>query len=285
LENAIIAGLEASGVPVKVVRYGETTPVDPDFQLDGDVIQHHISVVPTVEPQESKYLAGEHEVPSEEWNKINRDYEAATMELHTAQIALQGAETKGNSKEIAGLNDKVAEAMKKVEELHLRLDSTAKTVTTDVIRTYTYTKRTIDLSGTVRLQFRIGDSLSGQMADAVPISKEAHQEYVLLENVKPEDTQGIKVTGTPPDQVEFLTGLETSALDALVAAVRRRVEQLPRRIYDAASTRETEGDLDDAGESYLRYLNLSKGDESTERKHAEQFLLEQFNMQPTNISR
>jgi len=286
LENAIIAGLEASDVPVKVVRYGEATAVDPDFQLEGDVIQHHISVIPTVQPQESKYLAGEHEVPSEEWNKINRAYETADMELHTAQIALQGAETKGNNKEIADLNTKAAAAMQKVEELHLRLDSTARTVTTDVIRSYTYTKRTIDLRGTVRLQFRIGDSLSGQMADAVPISKEAHEEYVLLENVKPEDTQGIKATGTLPDQVEFLTGLETSALDALVAAVRIRVEQLPRKIYEAASSRESEGDLDDAGESYLRFLNLTRADDSTERKHAQQFLLEQFNMQPaSNVSR
>jgi hypothetical protein len=285
LENAIIAGLESSDVPVKVVRSGETTVVDPDFQLDGDVIQHHISLVPTVQPQESKYLAGEHEVPNEEWNKINRAYEAAGMELRTAQSVIQGAEKKGNNKDVADLNQ-VATAMKRVEDLHIKLDSTARTVTTDVIRNYTYTKRTVDLSGIVRLQFRIGDSLSGQMAEAVPISKEAHQQYVLLENVKPEDTEGVKVTGTVPDSVEFLTGLESSALDALVAAVRSRVEQLPRKIYEAASSRETEGDLDGAGESYLRFLKLTRSGDSTERKHAQQFLLDQFNMQPaSNISR
>lgn len=282
LENAIIAGLEASGIPIKVIRYGETTPVDPDFLLDGDVIQHHLSLVPTVEPQESKYLAGEHEVPSEAWNQINRDYEVATMELHTAQSVLQGAGTSGNEKKMADLNQKVSDAMQKVEQLHVKLDSTAKTVTTDVIRPYTYSKRTIDLSGIVRLQFRIGDSLSDQMQAAVPISKEAHQQYVLLENVKPEDTEGIKATGTLPDQVEFITGLESSALDALVTAVRTRVEQLPRKIYEAAKGRETEGDLDGAGESYLRFLNLTRADDSSDRKHAQQFLMDQFNMQPAS---
>jgi len=42
LENAIITGLEGSGIPVKVVRAGETVPVEPDFELVGDVLQHHL---------------------------------------------------------------------------------------------------------------------------------------------------------------------------------------------------------------------------------------------------
>jgi hypothetical protein len=281
LESAIIAGLESSGVPVKVVRFGETTTVEPDFQLAGDVLQHHLSVVPTVEPQESKYLAGEHETPSDEWNKLNRTYESATIELHTAQSALQGAEAKKGAKsEVNKLNVKVTDAMKKVEETHLLLDSTPQTVTTDIIRPYTYIKKTIDISGVVQLQFRIGESLTGQMTDVVPVTKEAHQQYVVLENVKAEDSKGIKPTGTAPDSMEVLTSLESSALDALVAAVRKRVEELPRKIYGEASTRETEGDLDGAGEFFMRFLNLTHPDDSTERKHAERFLAEQFNMRP-----
>jgi hypothetical protein len=279
LESAIIAGLEGSGVPVKVVRFGESTTVEPDFQLAGDVLQHHMSVVPTVEPQESKYLAGEHETPSDEWNKLNRTYESATIELHTAQSALQGAEAKKGAKsEVKKLNLKVTDAMKKVEETHLLLDSTPKTVTTDILRTYTYIKKTIDISGIVQLQFRIGESLTGQMADAVPVTKEAHKQYIVFENVKAEDSTGIKPTGTAPDSMEVLTSLESAALDALIAAVRKRVEELPKKIYVEASTREADGDLDGAGEFFLRFLNLTHPDESTERKHAERFLLEQFNM-------
>jgi len=279
LENAIVAGLEASTVPVKVVRFGETTAVEPDFQLAGDVLQHHMTVVPTIEPIESKYVAGVHESPSDEWNKINRDYEAANMQLHTAQSALEGAESKGDKKEVGNQKNKVADAMKKVSEMHLLL-STASTVTTDILRTYTYTRKTIDISGIVQLQFRIGESLTGQMADPVSISKDAHKQFVVLENVKTEDTLGIKPTGVAPDPLEILTALENSALESLITAVRKRVEELPRKMYAEATKLEGEGDLDGTGEAFLRYLYLTRADESAERKHAERFLLEQFDMHP-----
>jgi hypothetical protein len=280
LENAIVAGLEASGVPVKVVRFGESTAVEPDYQLAGDVLQHHLSVVPAVEPIESKYLAGEHESPSDEWNKINRDYEIATMELRTAQATLQGAESKGAKKVVADAKVKVNESMKKISDLHVLLDSTDKTVTTDIIRSYTYTKKTVDISGIVQLQFRIGESLSGQMADSVPITREAHQQFIVLENVKAEDTKGIKPTGVTPDAMEVLTTLESSALESLITAVHKRVEELPKKMYAEAINYETQGDLDGAGEAFLRFLNLTRADDSAERKHAEHFLLEQFNMRP-----
>jgi hypothetical protein len=280
LENAIITGLESSTVPVKVVRAGETTAVDPDFELAGDVMQHHLSVVPTIEPQESKYLAGEKEVPSEEWNKANRAYEKATMELSTAQTTLQGAEARGIKKTVEDLTKSVAEAQKAVELAHDRLDATPKTVTTDVIRSYTYTKRTINLSGAIQLQFRVGDSLTGQMSEPVIAAKEDHKQFVLLENVKPEDTEGIKVTGTPPDTAEFLTALESATLDALVKAVRERVEELPKKIFQNASSRESESDLDGAGEFYLRYLKITPDTPNDEHQRAKRFLQEQFNMEP-----
>jgi hypothetical protein len=82
------------------------------------------------------------------------------------------------------------------------------------------------------------------------------------------------------DQAAFMTALETSARDELIAAVRKRVEELPAKIYQSASTREKEDDLDGAGEEYLRYLNLTKEDNSVERIHAKQFLIESFNMRP-----
>jgi hypothetical protein len=281
LENAIITGLEGSGIPVKVVRGGETTPVEPDFQLTGDVIQHHMSVIPTVEAVDSKYRASEKEIPSEEWNKANRAYEKAELERQAAQASLQGAEeAKKGKKEIMDLNKSMQDALKRVEDAHVLLDSTPRTVTEDVIRPYTYTRRTIDLSGAIQLQFRVGDTFSGQMAELVPTTKEVHKQFVLLENVKPEDTTGIKAAGSQPDEGEFLTELESSALEALVMAVRKRVEELPQKIYAQATSRESDSDLDGAGESFLRFLNSVRGEDSNEQKHARQFLGEQFNMHP-----
>jgi tetratricopeptide (TPR) repeat protein len=281
VENAIITGLEGSGIPVKVVRAGETTPVEPDFQLTGDVIQHHLSSAPTVESMESTYRASEREVTSDAWNKANHAYEKAQMDLNAAQAALQGGESaKGDKKRIKELNQAVQDAEKTVEDAHVQLDATPHTVTQDVDRPYAYTKRTINLNGSIQLQFRVEDTFSGQTAELVPTNKEIHKQFVLLENVKPEDTMGVKAAGSLPDEGEFLTELESSALEALVKAVRERVEQLPKKIYVQAVSREKDSDLDGAGESYLRFLNCVRGEDSPEQMHARKFLDEQFNMHP-----
>ncbi|MGO9777230.1 MAG: hypothetical protein ACLQGT_11800 [Terracidiphilus sp.] len=280
LENAIITGLESSGVPVKVVRAGETTAVEPDFELEGDVLDHHLSVVPSIEPQESEYRSGEEQIPSDAWNKINRDSEAAEEELKTAQARLEGAEASKKGSMIKQANRDVDAAVKKVQHLHELLDSTPKTVTRDIIRPYTYHKKVINITGVIQLQFRIENSLSEQRTSLVPISREEHKKDILLEDVKSEDTKGIKTTGTLTDPAEFMTALENSARDELIAAVRKKVEALPEAIYQKASGREKEDDLDGAGEAYLRFLNLTKEDNSVERVHAKQFLMSNFNMLP-----
>jgi hypothetical protein len=280
LENAIITGLESSGVPVKVVRAGEATAVEPDFELDGDVLDHHLSVVPTIEPEQSEYRAGEEQVPSDVWNKANRVYESAEDELKTAQADLEGATAANKSQKIKEAKEQVEVAQKKVEEARVQLDSTPKTVTKDVIRPYTYHKKVIDIAGVIQLQFRIADSLSAPRTDLVPISRQDHKKDIVLEDVKSEDTLGIQTAGTVTDPAEFMTALENSARDELIAAVRKKVEALPAKIYQTASDREKEDDLDGAGEAYLRFLNLTHEDNSTERVHAKQFLMGNFNMLP-----
>jgi len=280
LENAIITGLESSGVPVKVVRVGEATAVEPDFELDGDVLDHHLSVVPTIMPEQSEYRAGEEQIPSDIWNKANRAYESAEDELKTAQADLEGAQARGKGGKIKEAKQAVDAAEKKVAEAHVLLDSTPKTVTKDVIRPYTYHKKVIDITGVIQLQFRIADSLSGPRTDLVPISRQDHKKDILLEDVKSEDTMGIQTAGTVTDPAEFMTALENSARDELIAAVRKKVEALPAKMYQTASGREKEDDLDGAGEAYLRFLNLTHEDNSIERVHAKQFLMENFNMLP-----
>jgi hypothetical protein len=283
LENAIITGLESSVVPVKVVRAGETAAVDPDFELDGDVLDHHLSVVPTIEPMESEYRSGEEQVPSDIWNKANRASESAEEELKTAQARLEGAEASKKSGSIKQANRDVLAAQRKVQSAHEFLDSTPKTITRDIIRPYTYHRRIINITGVIQLQFRIGDSLGDQTTNRVPVSREEHKKDVILEDVKSDDTQGIKSTGTMTDTAEFMTALENSARDELIAAVRKKVATLPATIYQKAVTRENEGDLDGAGEAYMRFLNLTTEDNSTERVHAKQFLMTNFNMHPESF--
>jgi hypothetical protein len=280
LENAIITGLESSGVPVKVVKPGESTAVEPEYELDGDVLDHHLSVVPTLQPEQSEYRAGEEQIQSDAWNKANRAYESAQDELKTAQTVLEGAQAANKSSKIKEAKEVVDAAQKKVNEAGVLLDSTPKTITKDVIRPYTYHKKVIDITGVIQLQFRIADSLSAPRTDLVPISKQEHKKDTLLEDVKSEDTMGIQTAGTVTDPAEFMTALDSSARDELIAAVRKKVEVLPAKIYQTGSGREKEDDLDGAGEAYLRFLNLTHEDTSIERVHAKQFLMENFNMLP-----
>jgi hypothetical protein len=281
LEDAIITGLEASKVQVKAVRIGETTGgVEPDFQLDGNVLEHRITETPSVESRQSNYIAGTHDAPNDAWNNANRDYEAAVRQLQTDQSALEGAEAKGNKRDIKELNARIAADQKQVSEAQSVADSLPRTVTQDVIRPYQYTRRAIDIDNTIKLQFRIGDTLSGQLGDAIVVEKQDLRRVVLLENVKPEDTEGVKMGGTTPNASELQTELENAARDELNEKARLKVQELPRSIYDSAKSQEGEMNLDGAGEYYLRYLRCTPENGSAERQHAKEFLEEKFNMRP-----
>ena len=283
LEDAIVAGLEMPNV--KAVRFGETVNgVEPDFQLVGDVLEHQVSESVTADSRESQYRIGTHEVTGEEWNTANRAYENALRTLQTDQSALIGAQSKGKKKEIKDLNAKIDADQKQVTEAQTLADSLPKTVTSDVIRPYQYSRKTLDIKDTIKLQFRIGDTLNSQMGDAVIVAKDDPRQYVLIEDVKAEDTQGVKPTGTTPDTKELQTALENSVRDELIAAVRSKVKDLPQRIYDEAKSKEQDANSDGAAEAYLRYLSCTSDDGSTERQHAKSFLAETFNIRPSELS-
>jgi hypothetical protein len=281
LEDAIITGLQASKLQVRAVRIGETTGgVEPDFQLDGSVLEHQITETPGVESHESNYLAGTHEVPNDAWSKANRDCEAATRQLQTDQSALEGAEAKGNKHDIKELNEKIAVDQKQISTAQALADSLPKSVTQDVIRPYQYTRRTIDINNTIKLQFRIGDTLSGQMGDAIVVEQQESKQVALLENVKPEDTEGVKMDGTTPNTSEMQRALEDAARSELNEKVLLKVQELPQKIYDSAKAQEQAMNVDGAGEYYLRYLSCSPENGSAERQRAKEFLEQKFNMQP-----
>ncbi len=278
LSDAIATGLETSALPVRVVRSNDVTNAEPNFSLVGDVLQHRPTVVPTVEAKESKYRFSSRDVPNEDWNKMNREYEAANQELESAQKALEGAQAHGKKKEITEANDRVTAAEKKVQEVHQKLDSIPKTNAEDVIKPYSYTKKTIDIKAVVELGFRIVDA-SGNAIEIVPsIKKENHNTVVILENVKPEDTEGIKAQGSPPDEIQYLNDVEIEAREALIKAAREKVEGLPARILEQAHKRLQDGDLDGTAESYILYLNATPEAETKERGEAKKFLLDNFNI-------
>ena len=278
LSDAIATGLETSSLPVRVVRSNDTTDAEPNFQLVGDVLEHRPTVVATVEAKESKYRFSSRDVPNEVWNKANREYEAANQELESAQKALEGAQARGKKKEISEANDRITAAEQKVQEAHKKLDSIPKTNPEDIVKPYSYTKKSIDLKAAVELAFRIVDS-SGNVIDVVPaFKKENHNTVIVLENVKPEDTEGVKAQGSPPDEIQYLNDVEIEAREALIKTAREKVEGLPARILEQARKRVQDGDLDGAAEAYILYLNATPEGETKERGEGKKFLSDNFNI-------
>ncbi len=281
MESAIAAGLDTPGTQVKVIRSGDSTrpDLDPDFLIAGDVVEKNLSMPATVESIDSTYLVNTHEVPSDDWNKLNRLYEGAIDELQTARAALSGAEAKGNKKLVNDANKSVAAAEAKASDLRTKLDATPKNRTEDVVRPYTYKKTTYNVVNRLVLQFRIDDALSGQKGEPAQIIKEDKPKFVVVSEVKQEDTKKAKNEGTIPDKEQLQNDLESAAKEELIKKVQLKVVELPHKIYEDAQKREGDGYQEDAGEAYLRYLNVAPADQLAERDHAKKFLREQFNFQ------
>ena len=278
LSDAIATGLETTALPVRIIRAADATPVDPNVQLIGDVLEHRPIKNVAVDSIESEYRAAEREVPNEDWNKANRDYEAANLDLQKAEKVLEGTQAHGKKKEIATASADVETAQKKVEDAHRRLDSIPKTILNDVVKPYSYTRKTIDLSAVVELGFRIIDSSGNAIASNPSVKDTAQKQYVLVENVKPEDTKNVKQTGAPPDETQFLNDVEIATRIALIKEVKEKVESLPAKILAQARKRLVDGDTDGTAESYILYLNSTPSAQTPEREEAKKFLRDQFNI-------
>ena len=192
LQDAIATGMETTSLPVRIIRASDATPVDPNFTLIGDVLEHRPISKPTIESLDSEYRASEREVPNEDWNKANRDYEDANLDLQKQQKILEGAQAHGKKKDIEAATDAVDAAQKKVEEAHRKLDTIPKTILNDVVKPYSYTRRTIDLSAVVELGFRIVDSNGNTIASNPSVKRSNQKQFVVTENVNPTDTKGVK---------------------------------------------------------------------------------------------
>jgi hypothetical protein len=278
LQDAIATGLETTNLPVRIIRAADATPVDPNFTLIGDVLEHRSLPAVTVDSITSEYTAGERETLNEAWNKANRDYEDANLDLQKEQKLLEGAQAHGKKKEISAATDAVDAAQKKVEDSHRKLDSIPKTIFNDVVKPYTYTRRTIDLSAVVELGFRIVDANGATIANNPSVKNANRKQFIVLENVKPEDTKGIKQTDAPPDEVQFLTDVEIGARVALIKDVKEKVEALPGKILAQARKHVMDGDNDGSAEAYILYLNSTPDTPTPEREEAKKFLRDQFNM-------
>jgi hypothetical protein len=283
LVDAIANGLESPGLSVKVVRQTKEggDAVQPSFLLIGEILAHRVVKDTNLETLPSKYRAGTHDVKNEEWSKANDDYSSAQQALQSAQRALADAHGK---KEAATANDAIAAAQKALEDARHKLDATEPTRPQPVIESYNYTKKNIDLTATVELAFHLSDANGNVIEPGVPVKNDNHKRFMVLENVKPEDTEGVKSQGTEPDEVQFLTEVEIQARDLLVKSVRDKVMALPAKVLEEARAKGQHNDADGAAEDYIVYLNATPNHSSAEREEAAKFLREHYNLEVTATS-
>jgi hypothetical protein len=280
LGDAIANGLESSGQPVKVIRRYSEDPnaVQPDVVLVSEILQHRIVKNTNLETLPSKYRAGTREVKSEAWLSANQAYSQAQQDLSQAQHAVTDAQQRHNRKDLASATDGLTVAQQKADDLRKQLDALNPTRPEAVLEPYNYTKKTIDVTAVVELAFRLTDT-SGNVIDTTPsIQREDHKTYVVLENVKPEDTEGVKPLNTPPDDVQFLSDLELQARDALVKAIGEKAAHLPEKILQQARQRSQQQDIDGAAAEYIVFLNSTPDNGSPERAEAAVFLRDHYNL-------
>ena len=281
LVDAIANGLESSGLSVKVVRQpaeGANAP-QPNFLLVGEILEHRVVKNAALETKQSKYRAGTHEVKNPDWLQANSDLEAARQQLAAAQKSMADAQAQHKKKEvIAAANDAVQQAQKQVDDLSHKLQTTDQTKVEAVVEPYNYTKKNIDLTAQINLAFRLNDQSGNTVEPVTNVHKENRKSAVVLENVKPEDTEGVVKQSAEPDEGQFLTDLEIEARDALVKSVREKASALPAKILQDARARAQRGDVDGAAEEYVLYLNATPSSPSAERDEAAKFLHDQFNV-------
>jgi len=280
LRDAIANGLESSGLPIKALRqFNESDSLQPNFVLVAEVLEHRVVKNTNLETLQSHYRAGTHEVKNPAWLQANQDYDAAQQQLAAAQRAAADAQAQHKKKEIiAAANEAVATAQKRVADTRRTLETTEETRVENVLAPYNYTKKSIDLTAVVDITFRIKDQSGNPIDAAVPIRKDDHNVAVVLENVKPEDTEGIKKQSTEPDDVQFLADLEIQARDALIKSVHEKAMLLPGKILAEARRRAQNGDLEGAAEQYVLYMNAISPDSSQGRDEAASFLRDHFNV-------
>jgi len=276
LEEALASGLESSGLQIKIVRK-ETTAVPPNFQLIGDVLEHSKTSEAQNNPKGSKFVAGYEQIPNDAWVQLNREIEKINRQLDTERSQLAGAEARGKKKDVSDAKTAIDQDSAKVEQLQAKLDGIQKTQSRPIVQTYTYTEVVHNVVVTVDLQFHILDSSGGEVIPRIKIHKVNPNSYTELQNVKPEDTEGVKNNSVIPDENKFFEQTEYAARDQLIEEAQKRISELPGMVLSSAERKAANGDSDGAAELYILYLNCTPVANTPERSKAQKYLADQFN--------
>jgi hypothetical protein len=133
------------------------------------------------------------------------------------------------------------------------------------------------MSGIVEFNFRITGA-DGQAGEARSVKLEVPKTFSVLENVKPEDVDGVKDEGSPVDEFQLLADTEAQAQAELTKRVADELKRVPEHVLNDARKIVTTKDLEAAAEMYVLYLNATPVIDDAGRTEAQQFLAKEFNV-------
>jgi hypothetical protein len=162
------------------------------------------------------------------------------------------------------------------------MNSIPTTTGETIVSPYNYTRTTLEITNPVELSFRILDSMGDPVGEPIHVMKGSEpKKFVILDDIKPDDTMGVKQIDTEPDEIQLMTDVEIDARDTIVKAAREKVQELPQKILAQARAAAASNDTDGAGEAYVLYLNCTPSASTPERTEAIHFLSENFNIRNT----
>ena len=120
------------------------------------------------------------------------------LDLQKAQSALSRAVAKNNKKMIEDANKNVDRLQATVQTARAKMNALPKTMTDNVVSPYNYTRTTLELKNVVDLSFRILDASGTVIGGPIPVVKGDPKTFTIrLENIKPDDTKGLKEDRLP----------------------------------------------------------------------------------------
>lgn len=278
LTDAMANGLEASGMNVRVIRAQDATPVQPGFQIVGEVIRNEKGTSEETIAKQSYYRSGQLQVPNPEWNNVDDELEKTKNDLDSARSALEGARARGKKKDIDQAQSTVQEEQQKVADLRKKLNTIQQFTSRDQESPYTYSRVNYHLKIVVELHFRIIDADGNATVPTVSVVKENPvTEYSVLNDVNPLDTRGVRKEGQIPNLDDLLEQTQSAARDELIKTANAKVAELPALILATADRKAQQEDNDGAAELYILFLNSTAPANTPERLRAGQFLQKVFN--------
>ena len=277
LERLGLTGLQLISSRERPAAAGDGGEIPANFQLQCDIVQHRVAKQEDRQRVSSHYRAGQRELRNPEWAQTKRQLDEAQEQYNVTNAQALGINAAGKKKPSAQISQQLQELSQTIASLRKKLDTIQEFQVEDTILPYSYTRRVVQMSGIAEFTFRITDA-TGQGGDPRSVKVEVPKMFNVLENVKPEDTDGVQEEGRPVDEFQLLADTEAQAQAELIKRVAEELKRLPAHILADARKTAANKDLEAAAELYVLYLNSTPVIDDAGRTEAQQFLAKEFNV-------